>query len=340
MRTIDRPSPPPGGLRVATRAASALAAIALPYAVAQGQPAPPQPTITVSVRQPRAFGHVIGDELEQLIWLRAPAGFILDPRSLPRAGRTGLWLELAPPSLTADEVGDARQYRLTLRYQIINVPEQVRTVELPQLELLFRNRGNPATASVDEWPITIAPLTPTFVLARAGLQQIQPDAAPLMPDAARYGRLTLLWAAAIVALIGGRAVSRRGIPWVRHGTRPFAQAARDIAKLARLPAERSIYRRALQRLHRAFDAAAGHAVFSDGLGPLFAARPELLALRADIEQFYAASQREFFGLHAGAPSLDEVLALARHCRDAEVAAARRASTGGGPTAPDRKAHAV
>lgn len=339
MRRIDRPPRPRGGLLVAGRVASALAAIALPYPAAQGQTAPPQPTITLSVREPRAFGHVIGDELEQRISLRAPAGFALDPKSLPRAGRTGLWLELAPPRLTADRVGGATRYRLTLDYQIINAPEQVRTVELPELELVFVGRGNRFTASIEEWPITIAPITPTFVLARAGLQQMQPDAPPTMPDAGRYGWLTLLWAAAIIALLAGRAVSRRAIPWMRHGTRPFAQAAHDIAKLARLPTDRSTYRRGLQRMHRAFDATAGHAVFGESVAALFVARPELLAVRSDIEQFYAASQREFFGVHAGAPSLDEVLALARRCRDAEGAAARRPSRSG-PGAPDRRAHAV
>lgn len=341
MRTIDRHSPAVGRLLVAARAALAVAALAPQYSAAQGQVAPAQSAIAVSVRQPRAFGHVIGDELEQRIWLHAPAGFTLDPKSLPRAGRTGLWLQLAAPRLTADKVGDAIRYRLTLDYQIINAPEQVRTVELPELDLVFDGRGNRITASVDEWPITIAPITPTYVLARAGLKQMQPDAPPAIPDRSRYEWLTLLWAAAIVALLAGRAVRRRGIPWLRQGTRPFAQAAHDIAKLARLPQDRSTYRRGVQRLHRGFDAAAGHVVFGDRLAPLFSARPELLALRADIEQFYAASQREFFGVHAGAPNLDDVLTLARRCRDAEGAAARRPSQGSGPAAPDRRApHAV
>jgi mxaA protein len=345
VRTIDQPSTTRGGSFVAACAASvgavlALSAIALPYSTAQGQTAAQQPVITVSVRQPRAFGHVIGDELEQRISLLAPAGFALDLRSLPRPGRTGLWLELAPPRLTTDRAGDATRYRLVLDYRIINAPEQVRTVELPELDLLFGPRGGQVSASIDEWPITIAPITPTFVLARAGLQQMQPDAGPAMPDAGRYGWLTLLWAAALVALLAGRALRRRGIPWLRQGTRPFAHAARDIAKLARLPPDRSTYRRALQRLHRAFDVAAGHAIFGERLAPLFAARAELLPLRAEIEQFYAASQREFFGLRADPPSVDDVLTLARRCRDAEGAAARRPSSGGGPAASDRRVHAV
>ncbi|HEV7136483.1 MAG TPA: hypothetical protein VGN43_07605 [Steroidobacteraceae bacterium] len=335
MRTTDRPAP----ARAACFLAAALATLLPPCSRAEGEPASQQPAITVRTQQPRAFGHVIGDELEQRVMLGAPAGFALDPKSLPRAGRTGLWLELAPPRLRSQQVADGTRYTLTLDYQIINAPEQVRTVDLPELDLVFSGRGSRLTASVDEWPITIAPITPAFVLARAGLQEMQPDARPAMPDAGRYMWLTLLWAAAIVAIVAGTVVRRRGIPWLRRGARPFALAAHDIAKLARLPPDRPVYRRGLQRLHRAFDAAAGHATFGEHLAPLFAARPELLGLRPQIEQFYAASQREFFGAQAGVPSLEAVLALARRCRDAEAAATRL--SGDGDPAPDgRRAHAL
>jgi mxaA protein len=303
---------------------AALATWALSCAAAQEQPSPQPPAIAVSVRQPRAFGYVIGDRLEQRISLQIPAGLTLDPRGLPRAGRTGLWLELAPPHLTFEKVGDATRYRLTLDYQIINVPEQVRTIDLPAVDLAFSGRGGPLGASVDEWPITISPITPTYVLARAGLPQAQPDARPAIPESAPYNWLTLLWAAALAALGTGMTVRRRGISWLRRSARPFARAAHDIAKLARLPPDRSTYRRGLQRLHRAFDATAGHAVFGDRLTTLFDAHPELLRLRPEIEQFYASSQREFFGARADTPSLSAVLALAARCREVEATATRRA----------------
>jgi mxaA protein len=236
-------------------------------------------------------------------------------------------------------VGRATRYRLTLDYQVINVPEQVSTIDLPAVYLVFGAPGNQVTTTVDEWPITITPITPTYILARAGLKSAQPDTPPPTPDTRRYMWLTILWVAAIVVIIAGSAVQRRGIPWLRQGARPFARAARDIARLSRLPPERATYRRGLQRLHRAFDAAAGHAVFGERLAPLFAAHPELLRLRADIEQFYAASQREFFGVHDGAASLGEVLALATRCRDAEATAARR-PIADGHAATERKPHAI
>lgn len=337
MRTVESAAPGRGSWL-----AAALAAAGLTLAAAQPAPgATPSPSIMVSVRQPRAFGYVIGDELAQQISLQAPSGFALDPKSLPRAGREGLWLELAPPHLTSERVSGANRYRLTLDYQVINVPDHVRTIELPELDLLFTGPGGQLTATVDPWPITISAITPTYILARAGLPQTQPDARPMVPDTGRYMGLTLLWAAAIAVLIAGIAVRRRGIPWLRREARPFASAARDIAKLSRLAPDQVTYRRGLQRLHRAFDAATGHAIFGDRLAPLFAAHPELLGLRTDIEDFYAASQREFFGAHAGKSGLDEVLALARRCRDAEALAARRLPGGSGSSgAPGRKAHAA
>lgn len=318
---------------------AALTTLALPFAAAQGKPSPQEPAITVSVQQPRAFGYVIGDELEQRISLLAPAGFALDPKTLPRAGRAGLWLELAPPHLASEKLGEATRYRLTLDYQVINVPEQVRTIDLPAVALTFSTRGGQLTTTVDEWPITIAPITPIYILARAGLAQTQPDAPPPAIDTARYMWLTFLWIAVILAIVAATLVQRYGIPWLRQGVRPFARAARDIVKLSRLPPERATYRRGLQRLHRAFDAAAGHAVFGERLAPLFAAHPELLGLRTDIEQFYAASQREFFGAPADGARLGEVLALAARCRDAEAAAARRPDAGV-PAATDGTPHAI
>ena len=293
----------------------------------------------MSVQQPRPFGYVIGDRLEQRITASAPDGMSLDPRSLPRPGRTDLWLELSPPRLTSDRHGGTIRYRLSLDYQIVNVPEQVRTVDLPAVDLAFTGRGTRETTLVDEWPITIAPITPTYVLARAGLTEVRPDAPPLTPDAAHYMWLTLLWAAAIAAVMAITAVQRRGGFWLRRSARPFAKAARDLRKLARLPPEQTTYRRGLQRLHRAFDAAAGHAVFGDRLAPLFAAHPELIGLRAQIERFYAASQREFFGTGSNSASLQEVLALADRCRQAE-AFARREPPAAQPAAPDRRPRAV
>lgn len=318
----------------------AAATFALTSAAAQ-QPVqrPAAPVIAVSVHQPRAFGYLIGDELEQRITLRAPAGFALDPKSLPQAGRKGLWLELAAPHLTSTKAGDATRYALTLDYQIINVPDQVRTIDLPALDLAFSGQGTTVGTVIDQWPVTISPITPTYVLARAGLEQTQPDAPPPTTGTGTYMRLTFLWIAAFIALIAGIIVQHRGIPWLRRDARPFARAARDILKLSRMAPDRAIYRRGLQRLHRAFDAVAGHAVFADHLASLFAARPELLGLRTDIEQFYAASQREFFGTHAGTVNLDRVAALAARCRDVEASAAPSAAAGG-LAAPGGRPHAL
>ncbi len=296
--------------------------------------------IGVSVEQPRPFGYVIGDRLEQRITLSAPAGMSLDPRSLPRPGRTDLWLELSPPRLASDRHGGATRYRLRLDYQIVNVPEQVRTIDLPAIALVFIGHGTRETALVDEWPITVAPITPTYVLARAGLTEIRPDAPPPTLDAAPYRRLTLLWAAALIAVIAIMGAQRRGGLGIRQRARPFARAARDLRKLTRLPPETATYRRGLQRLHRAFDDAAGHAVFADRLAPLFAAHPELVGLRAHIERFYAASQREFFGSGSSSASLQEVLALADRCREAEASARREPPASHESGVPDRSPRAV
>jgi hypothetical protein len=75
----------------------------------------------------------------------------------------------------------------------------------------------------------------------------------------------------------------------------------DVRRLARQGGAQA-HRDALQRLHAAFNAAAGQAVFAERLEVLYAARPALRALHSEVEVFFAQSRREFFAAHNEQPA--------------------------------------
>jgi mxaA protein len=288
--------------RAASRRATVAALGALASAAVMAQ--------AVQVSEPRAYGYVVGDVIERHARLQLPPGARIAPASLPRRGRIDSWLEQRDVVLRAGSDGA----ELQLVYQVINAPRQVATIELPALTLALE--GAPQRSiDLDAWPITVSAMTPQYVIARAGLEELQPDVAPRRePLQATSLRLALLLAslALVLYLLALRRLPQ--LAWWRRAA-PFRSAWRDVRRLARRRDDVA-YRLALQRLHAAFDAATGQALFADRLEPLFAAQPQLRPLAAEVAAFYALSRRTFFAAEP-APMPD------REALSALVALARR-----------------
>ncbi len=304
--------------------------------------------------EPRAYGHVIGDLIEREAQLDLPAGQTLAPDGLPRPGRVDAWLELQSVSLAARAGGQ----RLRLTYQVVNVGPEVVTTVLPALRLALLGGAPGDTVSLPDWPVHLSPLTPRFAVARAGLDALQPDIAPVRePLAPMLARLA--GGAALALLLASPLLAARWpglVFWRRQA--PFQRAWRDLRALRRSAAsgragaaggdtdtdtdteteagadtdteteteagadtdtDTATRRRAIARLHAAFDASAGQAVFAQQLEPLFLACPALRRAAAEIDAFYAASRRAFFARAgsdprveaASLPSLPQLTALAR-----------------------------
>jgi mxaA protein len=256
---------------------------------AQAQSPPADAAIRIRIEEPRPYGHVLGDVIDRRI--RLPVDAVPAAAALPRPGRIDAWLELRSAELQTDAAGA----ELQLRYQIVNSPTKVLTIALPALRLAPAAGGPPA--EIAPWPITVAPITPPFVLARAGLDAMQPDVQPqrepLQPIALRL----MLWLGLLVPvawLLAARRWPQMAF-WRRDA--PFRDALADLRRIAARarPASPEHYRDALERMHRAFDGAAGRALFADTLAPLYARRPALRHADAAVQAFYAESRRVFFG---------------------------------------------
>lgn len=238
------------------------------------------------VRQPRPFGYVVGDLIEQRVLLQA-AGRPVELAALPRPQRIGIWLERREPHIAREAQG---VQWLVVDYQLINAPQGLTTVNLPAWQLA--TRSGPAL-SVPQWPVSVGPLTARKTIEQGGLQELRADRpAPGIPTGPIAGQVQI-WGAALIltlALWVGWLLWRN---WRDALERPFARAAREMRDVGDDAPQ------AWQALHRAFDHAAGRVIQTSTLGSLFERAAYLESLRPRIEEFFAQSVAQFFGAANG-----------------------------------------
>lgn len=267
-------------------------------------PAPASDAASAADRNPalttaqRPLGYVVGDLIDRRVGVSAPAGAALEPASLPKPGAQNTWLALLSVSVRAPsgiQNGTPARYEIDLRYQLINAPTEVRTLELPSFQLRFTGPSSRSSAEVaiGGQPVHIAPLLPAHVPLSAAL--VRPDRSPRAlasaPALLAAGVSTTLALALVAALLS--------LPFLRRYNAPFARACRKLRR-AVLRVERkgaaaeSVYPAALRVVHRAFDQTAGWSLFADRVGEFLAQWRQFSDLRGGIERFLHLSQREFF----------------------------------------------
>lgn len=268
----------------------------------------------------RQFGHVIGDGITLDGSVDLPTGYAPDTAGLPKPGRVGAFLELREVALEAEA---ANRHRIRVRFLVVNSTPEVRTVETPPLAVHFRKEGaDDLAVSLPQIPVTISPLTPGEVLARDGLEELQPDI-PAPHVATGWMRARLLSLAVLAVVLAGWFAWAQGwLPTNLLAHRPFARARAAIARLgdatpSELQAERA------RRLHRAFDESAGFVVTGETLERFFAARPGFASLRDEIGAFFAASGSFFYAEQSAAlPAPAALRTLAHALAECELATGR------------------
>jgi mxaA protein len=237
--------------------------------------------VAAVVDQPRPFGYVVGDLVEQRVLLQTN-NHTVDPTSLPRASRVGVWLERRVPRIASDAQG--RRW-LVVEYQLINAPQGLTTVNLPAWELSTKSGQ---TLSIPRWPISVGPLTGRSVIAQGGLQALRADRpAPIVPTELISQQMVIGSGACVLTLILwiGWLVWRN---WREALNQPFARAAREMRGVGDDAPQ------AWQALHRAFDRTAGRVVQTSTLASLFERASYLEPLRPRIEAFFRCSADYFF----------------------------------------------
>jgi mxaA protein len=265
--------------------------------LAQAQDLEPQ------VVNPRPFGYVIGDLLERRISVATEQ----DPsqETLPKAGKVDGWFELR--QVVVEKRDDRAE--LVFTYQLMNSPLEVKTLRLPSLTLAFGE----GQVSIPEWPITVSPITPAFVLARDDLTEMRPD---LPPQRITTGGAELRIAAygtAVLGILLWWAYTQFG--W-RIASRPFGRAYRKLRSLKAKDA--GSYQAALRIVHRAFDETAGGALFANELPKFLSKHPRFASAGNDAQKFFSLSQQEFFASNSHAGSFDWLISFCRHLSQLEA----------------------
>lgn len=284
-------------------------AAALAAAQAQG--------VLVEAGEPRAFGYQVGDTVQRRVIVHASAGWELDAASLPQPGARGGALELRHVSAASHAEAGGRRHEFDLQYQIFIAPPAVRTFEIAPFRLRFTGPQRSEEVRVEAWPVTVAPLLPLEASPRRGLGELRPDRTPPLIDD-RTPRLRLLaCAGGALLLLSTLAVIHLGPPWRAARNRPFGRAWQQ---LRRLPpnAPGASWRDACKTMHDALNRSAGEVIFEPGLERFVAAHPAFAPLHDDLARFLRVSRGEFFGAAPqGAGDTAWLVALCRHCRDAE-----------------------
>ena len=279
--------------------------------------------IDVAVKNPRAYGHVVGDRLTRGVRFTLPDGYRLERTSLPGQGKLNYWLDLVALAFDAPDERGGR-VEATFVYQLFYAPLQAGRRELPSFTVRAVGPDDDVIeARVPGFAFTMSPLIELQSEAEFGSQDngiMLPDERPGLRDVAAPRRTALISVViAWVAVLAWAWISDR-LPGYKRG--PFALAAARLKRLRRgtEPATPS----ALRVLHRAFDATAGRAVFAEDLDGFVAAHPAFADLRDEIDTFFAFSRRFFFvGVESNGDrrhTLTELQRLAEQCRRREARA--------------------
>ena len=283
----------------------------------------------VELRVPRAFGYFLGDLVQVQADIRVDPGFTVQRPSLPKPGRVTYWLDLRAVAVEERREGDATLIRLRLTYQDFYAALDSRTLDVPGFSLTIESDGKggltTATAQVPAWKIGVSPLRAVQPERRDDpAEYLLPDgrAPRLDPQPATATALTLL-TLAVLALVP-LARDRAWGPFAPRRGRPFALGLKALRRVKRKARGDDLYREALLVLHRALDATAGRRVLADDLTLFLVSHPAFREQEQNLEQFFAASRRAFFGRETEAAArafpLSEVEALLARLTAAERSA--------------------
>jgi mxaA protein len=271
---------------------------------------------TARVQEPRAFGYSIGDVATRAVTLELPAGYELDEASLPQASGQGRSIELRRVSQRSPWQATGRRYELTLEYQVLLSPPELRALELPPVILRVKGPQRVEELRIDAWPLVVAPLSPLEPRLREGLGEMRPDAPPPLFDTSGVRTRMLAYGAVALLLLGYLVHVYFGLPWAARRRRPFAAAWRRLHGLPRA-ASAGQREEAFRHLHEALNQTAGRVVFETDLDRFIEAHPRFAGLRDELLLFFQRSHAQFF---SGVPAEEHdrwLVGFCRQCRDVE-----------------------
>ena len=275
---------------------------------------------SVTVQPPqRDFGYFVGDVMDAQAVVTVDAGAELEASSLPSTGPVSTWVDLRHIDIKQSTEAGALRITISSQYQSFYDPEEAGRTQVPGYILSFKSGGKRFDAQVPGFSYLASPF-------RHDLNPIIESSAlrgdhPFLTVSMGAAKLRLILSLAVALLAAAALAAGRGwLPGLRLRGKPFAQAAREVARLSRQDDERA-QEAALLALHRAFDAASGKRMLADDLDHFLTRHAAFQPLRNEIERFFAASRAIFFGPAAERgttdPKLPELVVFGRRLTRAE-----------------------
>lgn len=260
----------------------------------------------------RDFGYFLGDVMTARAVILSDPATRLDAATLPAPGPVNTVLSIRGAELAESVTGGVRRTVVSVTYQNFFAPQAATSLLVPGFTLVFRDGERRFLAAVPAWSVLVSALRHDLT-PMTDIRGLRPDHA-VPPEEPGGARLRLFAALAVaLAAFGAWLWARAGRVW--PGRRPFARAARQVARAAR---RAGAGREGMLALHRAFDAASGRAMLAGDVADFVARHERFAPLRGEIEQFFAVSSRVFFGAEESAADTAALAALGRKLRAAEA----------------------
>lgn len=229
-----------------------------------------------------AFGYTLGDVLEQKIALSIN-DTVQNLQSLPDEQRAGRWVTRSAVTISNDKLW------LSIQYQIINAPPDVRVVTLPALTL---TTDNGLSIDVLAWPFSIAPLLPAATDINAQLPVLQPDELAHIPPSSPLWRNISTLAIALFAWLSLWLAWWLWRNWREARALPFANAYQVVRHLTH---DNDVNNNeGWLAMHKAFNQSAGRSVVNNTVNELCRNCHWLEPFESEIQTFFTLSSTRFF----------------------------------------------
>lgn len=248
--------------------------------------------VNFSTVEPKQFGYVLGDVFERRIILETPKKYLQDQRDgLVKIERINNWFSITKAEIVESEKS---KQQIKISYQVVNVPDKPKMVEVPPIELLLMDNEDKIKLKIPEVLLTVAPVTPLLVSNRGGLAEIQPDEeVGFVLSAIHIERLWIFGFFIIFPLV---TLSYCWLPWqllINKNTFPFSSGRKKILALAK-ENDKIFWGNGLMIFHDSLNLSLKKSIFLYSIDSDFSEDNRLRSLLPEFKFFMGRSQKYFY----------------------------------------------
>lgn len=282
--------------------------------------------VTIKTIEPtKLVGYTVGDIIEREVILTIQAPYKLIETSLPiteyekRYKGQVIGIEMKSVAYTKKEDKDSATFDIKLAYQVFTNNVVAKTASLgPEYLNLINTKDSKDLVKYRVPSINIA-ISPIAIFGQVKIENnMSPLRGPLLlSDVKEKKWLKVAGTFLAISLLGLLYILGMHA-WLPRMGGAFAKAYRAVRKTPHTPEG---LKTAVSKVHEAINNTAAMSVFSSNLDEFLAMKPNFLAMKSEIQQFFSLSRNVYFepkSAHSvGNEPLKWLTAFTRRCRDCE-----------------------